>query len=91
MSDTPSSTPLNEACLLCRKTLGEVPLRLINGETFCEEDAANVITYGLIGAACKRQMDLALHAMSHRQRNLEGLYSELTDLFEKYRLIQGSE
>ena len=62
-------------------------LRVINGETFCEEDAANVITYGLTGAACKHQMDLALHAMSHKDRDLDGLYGELTNLFERYGLV----
>ncbi len=88
MSHTTSSTPPNETCLICRKPLDEVVLRVINSETFCEEDAANVITYGLIGAACKRQMDLALHAIAHQNINIDGLYEELTNLFEKYRLIE---
>ncbi len=87
MSDTPDSTPAEESCLLCRRPLGEVALRIIGGERFCEADAENVATYGLIGAACKRQMDLALHSMSHRDRNIDGLYQELTQLFERYGLI----
>lgn len=91
MSDKTSATLSNQVCLICRKPLGEVALRVINGETFCEQDAANVITYGLIGAACKRQMDLALHAMSHKDRNLDGLYSDLTDIFQKYGLIEPEE
>ncbi len=91
MSHTTSSTPSNETCLLCRKPLGEVALRVIKGETFCEEDAANVNTYGLIGAACKRQMDLALHAISHQDANVEGLYTDLTDIFQKYGLIDREE
>ena len=76
-----------EACFLCHRPLGEVALRYINGELFCEEDTANLATYGLIGAACKRQMELALHAMSHRDVNVDGLFDELTKLFEKYELI----
>ena len=93
MSYTTSSTPSpsDESCLVCHKALGEVGLRVINGETFCEEDAANVVSYGLIGAACKRQMELALHGMSHGGRDLGGLYGELTELFERYGLIQGSK
>lgn len=91
MSDTTRSTPSNESSLICRKPLGEVALRVINGETFCEQDTANVITYTLIGAACKRQMDIAIHAMSHRKRNLEGLYAELTNLFKKYGLVERIE
>ena len=91
MFNATTSTPHNESCLLCRKLLGEVGLRVINGETLCEEDAANVITYGLVGAACKRQMDLALHAIAHRDTNVDGLYEELTTLFEKYGLIELTE
>ena len=78
----------DEMCLICRNSLGEVALRIINGETFCEEDAAHVMTYGLIGAACKHQMELALHAIAHGQHNIDGLYEELTALFEKYKLIE---
>ena len=91
MSDTTGSTPSNDTCLLCRKSLGKVTLRVISGEIFCEEDAANVITYGLIGAACRRQMDLALHAMSHKDRDLDGLYTDLTGIFRKYGLIDREE
>ena len=91
MSDTTSSTPSNETCLLCNKPLGEVALRVIKGEIFCEDDASNIIIYGLIGAACKHQMDLALHAIAHQDTNIDGLYAELTDLFEKYGLIQKYE
>ena len=76
-----------EICLLCRRPLGEVALLYINGELFCKEDAESLRTYGLIGAACKRQMDLALHAIAHLETNIDGLYAELTDLFEKYGLI----
>ena len=76
-----------EICLLCRRPLGEVALLYINGELFCKEDAESLRTYGLIGAACKRQMELALHAMSHRDVNVDGLLDELTKLFEKYELI----
>ena len=88
MPEAQSSPTPDEACLLCRRTLGDAALRMINGEPFCEEDAEHVVTYGLIGAACKRQMDLALHAIAHGQRNIDGLYEELTALFEKYRLIE---
>ncbi len=91
MSGQACLTPYNESCLLCSKPLGEVALRFIDGETFCEEDAANVITYGLIGAACKRQMALALHAMSHKDRDLDGLYTDLTVIFQKYGLIDSEE
>ncbi len=87
MSDTHESLDA-EACLICRKTLGEAVLCVIDGETFCREDAENVVRYGIIGAACKCQFELALHAMSHRQRNIDGLYEELTALFEKYGLIE---
>lgn len=76
-----------EACLICQRPLGEVALRVISGEKFCLEDGKNVITYGLIGAACKRQMELALHAMSHREVDIDDLYGEITDLFQKYGLI----
>ncbi len=80
-----------EACLICRRPLGEVALRVINKEKFCLEDGKNVITYGLIAAACKRQMELALHAMSHQDVNIDGLYVELSDLFVKYGLISHKE
>ena len=91
MSDALSTQPLKESCLICGRRLGEVALRVVSGETFCEEDAANVITYGLIGAACKREMELALHSMAHKDRDLDGLYGELTDLFERYGLIDRIE
>ena len=63
----------SEICFLCRRPLGEVALRYINGELFCDEYAANLRAYGLIGAACKRQMELALHAMSHKERDIDGM------------------
>ena len=72
-----------EICLLCRRPLGEVALLYINGELFCKEDAENLRTYGLIGAACKHQMELALHAMSHRERDIDGLLVELSELFKR--------
>ena len=78
----------SEICFLCRRPLGEVALQYINGELFCKEDAENLRTYGLIGAACKRQMELALHAMSHQDVNIDNLYGELTKLFVKYGLIE---
>ncbi len=75
-------------CLICRGGIDDANLRVINDETFCEQDAANVITYGLIGAACKRQMETALHAIAHQDRDIDGLYEELTVLFERYGLIE---
>lgn len=91
MSNATTSDPSNETCLLCRKPVSVVSFRVINGETFCEEDAANIIIYGLIGAACKRQMDLALHAIAHQDTNIDGLYTELTGIFKKYGLIDREE
>ena len=84
--ETASAKP--EICLLCRRPLGEVGLLYINGELFCKEDAENLRDYGLIGAACKRQMELALHAMSHKECEIDGLLGELSELFVKYGLIR---
>ena len=82
MMTTADTAPTErEFCLLCRRPLGEVALRYINGELFCKEDAENLRTFGLIGAACKRQMELALHAISHQDRNIDGLLGELDALF----------
>ena len=81
----------SEICFLCRRPLGEVALRYISGELFCDEDAANLRAYGLIGAACKRQMKLALHAMAHKERDVDGLYRELTDLFTRHRLVEKND
>ena len=81
-------TPTNlEICLFCRRPLGEVALRYINGELVCDDDTSDLATYGLIGAACRRQMELALHVIAHQETNIDDLYGELTDLFEKYGLI----
>ena len=33
-------------------------------------------------------MELALHNMSHQDVNIDGLYSELTDPFTQYGLIE---
>ena len=88
MTITETALSEREICLLCRRPLGEVALSYINGELFCKEDVDNLRAYGLIGAACKRQMELALHAMSHKERDIEGLLGEMTQLFGKYGLTQ---
>ena len=35
------------------------------------DDTADLATYGLIGAACKRQMELALHVIAHQDTDID--------------------
>lgn len=66
-----------------RRPLGEVALSYINGELFCKEDVENLRAYGLIGAACKRQMELALYAMSHKERDIDEFLGELSKMLKR--------
>ncbi len=81
----------NPVCFICRRLIDASATREIGGETFCDVDGESVKQFGLIGAACKRQMELAIHAMSHRDLPINGLYVELTELFERYGLIDRAD